>query len=444
MKAISRFAGMAVMAALLLASCAKNEPGLLSTISADTSIVAKVNLNKANIGGLASTVFGNIKVEMDELKEAVDVENVVMTMNYYRFFRMTIVPVKDEGALAKILEANSLTETDNEELEGSKAWEGKDLNVVVKDGIAHFATNKVKVINAEIKYGEKAKTTIADCSGVVKALNADHMVNFSMVTTLCVEDKPTFTVGSIDVADKLTCNFSSIYADGAVAESKVAQLINPDVMKYIPDNAVVAYAFGWNGKELDDNILKTITSQMHQDYAAVASTFWEYLKRLSGTTMIAVTCKPDATIADIDSNPAGTVGVTVMAQMAEDDIRSTLDEIKTIMAVTGLQYSDAGNGLYSCKYGPLTAYFGAMNGYLMLSTSIPQASSSTEGFTLHKNDEAWLQADLMNIGLNSDQKLGLMVSSNYADGKGLLEASFPGSGVPFMESLKKLGVKLGN
>ena len=444
MKAIFRFAGIAVVAALLLASCAKKDTNLLDTISADTSIVAKANLNKANIEGLASSVFGGLKVDMEQLREAIDVENVVMTMNYYRFFLTTIVQVKDEDALAKILEANSLTEADNEELEGSKAWESKSLNVVVKDGIAHFATNKVKVINAEIKANEKAEKTIADCSGVVEALNADHMLNFSMVTTLCVEDRPTFTVGSIDVADKFMCNFTSIYADGAIAESKVAQIINADVLKYIPGNAVVAYAFGWNGKELDDNIVKTMTSQMHKDYAAVANTFWEYLKRLSGTTMIAVTCKPDVTIADINSDPASTMGVTVMAQMAEDDLKSTLEEIKTIMTFTGLQYSDAGNGLYVCEYGPVTAYFGIMDGYLTLSTSMPQASNNTEGYTLHKNDEAWLQADFNSIRLTPEQKLGLEISSNYADGKGTFEASFPGAGVPFMESLKKLGVKLGD
>ena len=445
MKAIFRLAGMAVVAVLLLASCSKNNSNLLTTIPADCPFVAKVNLNKTNIKELPERFFGDL-AEDEGLKEAVDLDNVVVTMDDKKNVAIQIVEVKDESKLTKLLESKGLKSVANAEVKDSKTWEGEGLNVVLKDGIARFSFAKTADINKFILAGESAKQTIADCSGVADALCSDHMINLSLSTKKAAakdgENKQIYTVYGMDIADKLTGTFKSMYADGSSAEVIKTQPIDAAVIDYVPGNAMAVYALGINGKELTDDMLKVVLNQVPLSYASTVSMAWEYLKRLSGTTMIAVTCnKPNVSADDIVNNPFDTLGLTVMAQMEKDDLESTLNQVKGLMAMAGLPFTDDGNGLYACTFGPMSVYFGIVDGYLTLSTSKPEKQSGHR-FSKPGKVDAWLWMDLKDLTLPDGQKLGLQADCNLTDDKGTFDASFPGSGVPFMESLKKLGFSL--
>ena len=435
MKAISRLAGMAVATVFLLASCAKNDSNVLSTIPADITFVAKIDLTKENAKELANAFFGDIKI--DEEKDILDLKNVVMTRNEKNVV-ITSIPVKDEGAFAKILVEDGLKETDNPELKGSKAFESDDMCVVIKDGIARLGAYTVKVISAEIKDNEKAEKTIADCSGVVEALNADHMLNIVLSTKIADNDKPSYLVAGIDMDKKLSSAFSNIYADGAIVESPVLQPVSADVMDYLPSNVIAAFTLGINGDKLDNNIIKEINSELHKDIAAVGTVIWDYLKRLSGTTMVAVTLNdPSKTVNELFDEPFDALGYMAMVQMSQDSLDLTLKEIKTLMGVIGTSYSDAGNGFYVANVGLTKLWFGVVNDYLLLSTFKPE-KQATPPFKQPSEVDSWLWVNLKNLNLPDGHKLGLQASGQYSHGKGTFEAYFSGSGESFIEGLKKL------
>ena len=439
MKAISRLAGLAVATILLLASCAKNDSNVLATIPADITFVARIDLTKDNAKEFANAAFGDIQI--DEEKDILDLRNVVMTRNEKNVV-ITIIPVKNEGAFAKILVEDGLTEVDNPELKGSKAYESEDMCVVIKDGIARLGAYTVKVISAEIKAVEKAEKTLADCSGVADALNADHMLNLVLSTKITDNDKPSYMVAGIDMDKKLKCSFSNIYADGAIVESPVLQPVSADVMDYLPNNVIAAFTLGINGDKLDDNIIKEINSELHKDIAAVGTIIWDYLKRFNGTTTVAVTLNdPSKTVNELIDNPFDGLGYMAMIQMNQDTLNLTLKEVKTYMEVAGTSYSDAGNGFYVGNVGPTNLWFGTVNDYLVLSTFKPE-KQATPSFKQPSEVDTWLWVDLKNVSLPDGRKLGLQASGQYSRGKGTLEADFSGANVSFIESLKKLGFKL--
>ena len=442
MKTFIRSFLVVVLAALAFASCKNNENPILSSLPADTYLVVKLDVNKfvEAIDTDGKYVVKNQQLDFNTLKDVVDLSNVVVTADQDLKKYFLSVVVNDEGGFAKYVESQGFKPGT---VEAGKAWSG-DVNIVLKDKIARISECSLSEISVYIQNGEKAETHYADNKGVVEVLNSDHMANFAVVVPMAKPDEnkdgAVYTTGSIDMKDKLTANFASMYADGSPWESNLTEAISTAALQYVPNNAFAVVAFGLKGANIDvEKIIEMAGKSVNAETVAMIVMASEYLKRIDGTVVVSAAMRPGKAIDEAKANPLGSMDFLMMIHMTQENLNATLAEGMEIIRGMGMSCTEVSNGLYNMSMGEDNIYFGSIDGYLTVSNVKPNNNNGSAIASKFEGKDCAIMFDLPEFSKIADGKaVGLNMLLTSGKSNGVFEMSFPGATKPFFQVLEEL------
>lgn len=373
MKKTFRLLLLCMTAILAITSCSRSTDELLSTVPADASTVAVVNIidfaKKAGFtienGELKMPEkLANRSIDSNTLKRLAGIADAVNLDHVVAFYASSGSPiltftVSDEDALGKALEGNAQKSSTG----GFTVYSSGRDAVLVKDGQGWMlqSTRPTEVITRILA---EAKTE--------SMLKADGLVDFlnTAGTARAVIDLSQFSKelkgqwGCMNLkldGPSAMAEIQLMSADGKVNELNALQPLDTDFLRYIPAEANIAAALGAS-KGVDwDGIAVGATMIPGMRVGGMLDTLMPYLKKADGTVAIASTV--DA--ANLDNSGSR---LFVMIHMPQQEVDAAVQQVKQRFTSMGATASQGNEGITVLSAGPSRFYLGNVDGYLALSS----------------------------------------------------------------------------
>ncbi len=323
----------------------------------------------------------------------VELDNVIVGGNYGAKPEMlALVKISDYDGFIKVLgdqDINVVSEKDDIEIlsDGTDAF-----GAVYKKKYAYFFTEKdgEKFMAGVIE--RVRKNPLSKYEGLAQAIDGDNamdmVLNFDeYLKTLSGSERAMLGTGGDKMkgrgfkgnfnfeANKMLMNCSMINIDGSEVE-KMADVddINIALLGYVPENFNVVFAGGKptpSDPKAYDNALASCTPQVRPFLQMILP----YIQSIDGSTMVALRLQFPELLNGF--NPAYVDGI-FMTHMPMDKIQEATANITSVISMYGMKPVAAGDGLYSVDLQGINLYFGAADGYFVVSTVPVSATHSSD------------------------------------------------------------------
>lgn len=229
-----------------------------------------------------------------------------------------------------------------------------------------------------------------------------------------------------DVADLTVKN---VKGSGKPVEIKGLQTIQPDFLRYVPEDMNVVAAVGLTPEINWDAAARLMGLVADRSTSGYFAAVMPYLRSIDGTVAIAVGMPAD--------DSAGLAGgrFLAMAHMERSKINDVIAQATNLAKIAGAATQKVSDNITLITlpqlYGlPLSLYFGEVDGYLVISSSLPDGKAQNSYASTMKGHEASAVVDIA-PGQMSNAKLpdgaGLKIRFTLDSNEAHAHISFPGA-----------------
>lgn len=459
---------VAMIVAVMLASCSGGKSDMLELVPADAQVVATLNLtkllesagckvenDKVTLSAELSQLVDNSdfkenrdKIDRILLSGCIGLDRVVAFHKDAMQKPVVIVKVNDADVFGELLVAAGYTAVDMNN--GYHGYVRQDENWLIKDGMGWLVTcgfrdDPVAVLDGLLDdAGRKSVASVgwkADLLGKDGFANSIISIPFPL-DAFYGDDKyrnVSYYAGSDFDGNKVEAEYAVYSADGKRLELLPgADDIDTGFLKYLTEDDIAAIAIGVSGDADWNSWLRSFDPTLPRDARMVAPMALPYLKNLDGT--VAVAGGPVNGAKSFERPSLADWSFIAMAKMKDDAAETIVLQVKALAGQSGMgtvNEVDGGFSIYIPREG--TLYLVARDGYLMLSNREVTGNGSTAlnpswfkgrslalGLSVHKDSKIFAQ-----YGVPFGVSLDGGVDGDECNGRIVLD----GTGQSFVEAI---------
>ena len=385
---------------LLFSSCSKEEGNLIDNVPYNSKVIASVNLDMILKNAGCQFRDGTIMLsnDLEILRDryfqdrataanmilltasTVDLKKVIIyqldnldPVFTFKIKNKEIFTALATGAAGKMEEIGKYDVFDLEKCvimtSGDIGWISSSVSNIEQslaqnNGKKHEGFNNAMTI---IETSDKA---------ISMAINLHQSIDAAPDNGVVQHFKNTWIIGEANLADNiLSLSFKTIDRSGKALDiSPYIGEIDPDFLRYTPDNTQLLVAIG----NIDgiDELYTTIRTALSPEVRESIDQFVPYIKEIDGTTSVAI--NPVATGNSLTDFSLDTWDATIMTHLPQHSVDGIVSMIGHLGTLTGQVSSDEEQP--SFNVGGKEVFYGNYDGYLAFSTR-PISSNYNNSFT---------------------------------------------------------------
>lgn len=431
---------------MLLCACSNDKP-LYETIPAESQLVVAVNgpeLVKACDGAFKERP--DVQEMLDFIKKcgaSVDAGNMAAFITKSREMYVTAIVTDADGFEKALTDGGARKSSDG----GFDLYQIKGYTVAVRGGQMWLTDGPVKKAPDAIKaiLDKAGKKSIADIGGVCDKLGDNKLLTLALhmtyVSKLEVKDDSgldnAWGTVTVEIKDNaITGNILAFNGKGEQPENLKIPEINLPVLQYVPDGSNIVTAFGvpssaahWD--KVMDNLANAGLPAMQIEAVKM---LLPYFKAIDGTVMAAV--KID------EVNPGGVPACIAMIRMNQDMVNQTVHDILQFASQMCV-VQQIGESLFMCSLDGMNVYVGNVDGYLTVSTFVPDNNNGSALAAKFSGKNGALIVDIPSLskyGLNTPAGIDFSMTAGQTSGTYTLR--LPGTDAPVMQTLMQIFMAL--
>lgn len=364
----------------------------------------KIDGDKVELPSYMENIFKGDDAEMiAKINSKIDLEKVYAVL-YSSNEAFLLARTIDYDGLCGMLDADDMVKSSQGDYEVYSLDEASTLGIYKKkyvyimherDALADFKALVEKIRKNPLAKNDVLADAVSTSDAISCVMNYEEYFNALPKQTLALTGGvPEYIKGKF-IAMNINFEGNKMLLDGGMGNidgvpfKPIATMDNLNVamLAYVPENFNIIVAAGkptLNDPDYYDQIVRN-SGQM----GAIISVLRPYIESVDGSSLLALRVAPELMGG---FNPEY-FDCMLMVHMPMEKIRQAISNLMEISGMYGMPSAEVGEDMYMISYEGINIYYGATDGYLVISTVPVSATNSSELTKYFVNKESAIVVD---------------------------------------------------